>query len=52
MQPRYLMCTEDAFDEIPLAVPDSHWLSIPTGDGKFQWDTTPYLLVGDSAWGH
>ena len=50
MQPSYIMRSEDAFDDIPLAVGASHWLSTPAGDDKLPWETMPYFLVGASAW--
>ena len=50
MQPSYTMRSDDAFDEIPLAVRDSHWLTIPAGDGKLLWETMPCLLGGGLPW--
>jgi len=50
MQPKAIMRSEDALDEVPLADRDTHWLNSPSRDGKTIWETSPFLLVGAGAW--
>jgi len=51
MQPKVIMRSEDALDEVPLADRDTHWLNSPSRDGKRVWETSLFLLVGAGAWG-
>jgi hypothetical protein len=51
MQPKVIMRSEDALDDVPLADRDTHWLNSPARDGKTIWETSPFLLVGAGAWG-